>query len=102
MNAQIEHARRMLSYLAPDQVAAMVHLMETMLDPLSRKLAMTPIDDEPFTKEERQAVAEAEQWLKDNGPIPLESVLADFDLTLADWETMAKTSLAEANGRRDG
>jgi hypothetical protein len=102
MDTQREHAQRLLNHLAPDQVDAMVHLMEVMLDPLSRKLALAPIDDEPFTEQDRQAVAEADQWLQHNQPIPLENVLADFGLTMTDWETMAKTPLAEENGQRDG
>ncbi len=101
MNTQREHAQQLLNHLAPDQVDAMVHLMEVMLDPLSRKLALAPIDDEPFTEQDRQAVAEADQWLQHNQPIPLENVLADFGLTMTDWETMAKTPLAEENGQRD-
>lgn len=102
MNTQREHAQQLLNHLAPDQVDAMVHLMEVMLDPLSRKLALAPIDDEPFTEQDRQAVAEADQWLQRNPPIPLENVLADFGLTMTDWETMAKTPLTEENGQRDG
>jgi L-ascorbate metabolism protein UlaG (beta-lactamase superfamily) len=54
-----------------------------------RKLALVPIDDEPFTEADRQAVAEAVEWLKHNEPIPIEEVLADFGLTLADWERTA-------------
>ena len=72
MNTQREHAQQLLNHLAPDQVAAMVHLMEVMLDPLSRKLALAPFDDEPFTEEDRRAVAEADAWSKHNTPIPLE------------------------------
>ena len=78
-----------------------------MLDPLSRKLALAPIDDEPFTEEDRQAVAEADEWRKHNAPIPLENVLSDFGLTMADWDTMGKTPLAptqedKENGKRNG
>jgi len=45
MNTQREHARELLNHLTPVQVAAMAHSMEVMLDPLSRKLALAPIDD---------------------------------------------------------
>ena len=76
--------------------------MEVMLDPLSRKLALASIDDESFTEQDRQAVAEADQWLQHHQPIPLENVLADLGLTMTDWETMARTPLAEENGSRDG
>jgi hypothetical protein len=54
-----------------------------------------PFDDEPFTAEDRLAVAEADEWLKHNQPIPLESVLADFGLTMVDWEEMSKATLPE-------
>jgi hypothetical protein len=66
-----------------------------MIDPFSRKLALAPIDDEPFTDEDRQAVAEAHEWRKHNEPIPLENVLADLGLTMDDWETMSRTPLAQ-------
>ena len=102
MNADREHAQQLLNYLAPDQVAAVVHVMEVMLDPLSRKLANAPLDDEPFTEEDRQAVAEADEWLKHNNPIPLENVLSEFGLTMADWDTMGKTPLPGENGSGNG
>jgi hypothetical protein len=44
-----------------------------------------PIDDEPLTEEDRQAVAEANKWLKKNPPISLESVLNELGLSMADW-----------------
>ena len=90
MNSQRDHAQQLLTHLAPDQVAAVVHLMEVMLNPLSRKLALAPLDDEPFTEEDRLAVAEADEWRKHNDCIPLEAVLADFGLTMADWEKMGQ------------
>ena len=51
-----------------------------------RSIANAPIDDETETSEERQAVAEADEWLKHNhnNAIPFEDVLADFGLTLED------------------
>ena len=81
--------------LEPVQLAALETLLETMIDPLSRKLALAPADDEPFTDRDRQAVAEADEWLKHNEPIPLESVLADLGLTRDDWERMSKTALPQ-------
>jgi hypothetical protein len=66
-----------------------------MLDPLARKLALAPFDDEPFTEEDRQAIAEADEWSKHNQPIPMEEALGDSGLTMTDWETMSKTPLGE-------
>jgi hypothetical protein len=87
------HVHALVDQLPPVQLAAVATLLRSMLDPLSMKLALAPIDDEPFTEEDRQAVAEADEWSKHNQPIPMEEVLADFGLTMADWETMAKTPL---------
>ena len=77
-------AHELIERLTPSQVSAVVGLLEAILDPVSRKLAAAPLDDEPETEEERQAVAEATEWLKHNKPIPFEDVLADFGLTLED------------------
>jgi len=54
------------------------------LDPVARAIANAPVDDEPESEQERQAVAEADEWLQHNRPIPFEEVLADFDLTIED------------------
>jgi hypothetical protein len=94
------HVHALVDQLPAAQLDALEIILKSMLDPLSRKLALAPADDEPFTDEDRQAVAEADEWLKHNEPIPLESVLADLGLTIADWETMAKTPLPEENGSR--
>lgn len=46
-----------------------------MLDPVSRAIANAPIDDEPETEHERNAIAEADAWLVENRPIPVEEGL---------------------------
>ncbi len=38
---------------------------------------------------EARAIAEADGWLKHNGPIPHDDVLAEFGLSVADWEKMS-------------
>jgi hypothetical protein len=76
----------LVDQLPPTQLAALEGLLQSILDPLSRKLALAPLDDEPFTEEDRLAVAEADEWSKRHDPIPLEAVLADFGLDRADWK----------------
>jgi hypothetical protein len=83
MSPDKQHAHHLLDHLAPAQVAAVVHLMEVMLDPLSRKLANAPIEDEEISEDEERAVAEAREWLKHNQPIPHEEVLAELGLSAA-------------------
>ena len=93
------HVHALVDQLPPAQLAALEGLLQSMLDPLSRKLALAPLDDEPFTEEDRLAVAEADEWRKHIDPIPLEAVLADFGLDMADWEKMGQTpAVDEANG----
>jgi hypothetical protein len=95
----LEHAQQLLSHLAPAQVAAVVHLMEVMLDPVSRALANAPLEDEEISEDEEHAVAEAREWLKHNQPIPHEEVLAELGLSLADFERMGRTPLPAAPRR---
>ena len=100
MNSDVQHARQLLDHLAPDQVAAAVHLMEVMLDPVSRALANAPPEDEEISEEEERSVAEAREWLKRNKPIPQEEVLADFGLTMDDFQAMASPPSGGTNRDR--
>ena len=50
----------------------------------------------------RKAVAEADEWLQHNQPIPHEEVLAEFGLTMADWEKIGQEPLKEETPRRNG
>ncbi len=55
-------------------------LAEASGDPVAWMLDHAPLDDEPETEDERQAVAEAHAD-RERGvePVPLESVIAEFD-----------------------
>ncbi|MGA2597096.1 MAG: hypothetical protein ABSH09_08910 [Bryobacteraceae bacterium] len=90
MKTDTRHVDALVDRLPPVQLAALEGLLQSMLDPLSRTLALAPFDDEPFTEEDRLAVAEADKWSKHNDPIPLDAVLADFGLDMAGWDKMAK------------
>jgi len=82
-NHEKQQAHELIERLAPTQVAAVVGLLEAMLDPVSRAIANAPEDDEPETEQERQAVAESKAWFKRQGGqgISHEEVLSDFALT---------------------
>jgi hypothetical protein len=80
-----QHAHELVERLDASQLPTAVRFLEFMLlDPVARAIATAPFDDEPVTEAERQAVAEADEWLKHNKPIPFEDVLADFGLTVED------------------
>lgn len=94
MAADRQHAHDLLDQLGPGQLAAVVHLLETLVSPDE--------DSDTPSNAERQAIAEADEWLKHNQPIPHEEVLAEFGLTMADWEKMAQEPLPEEKPWRNG
>jgi hypothetical protein len=57
------------------------------LNPVSRPVCALPVDDEPLTAEEEQALARADAWLEHRGGrgIPHADVLAEFGLTMQDF-----------------
>lgn len=73
-----EHAHELIDRLPAAQLAAVIHLLETIVS----------ADDDSLSESDRKAIAEADEWLKHNQPIPHEEVLADLGLTMADWEKM--------------
>jgi len=77
-----QYAHSLLDRLAPVQLVAVVHLLETIVPPEE--------DRDTLSDAERSAIHEADEWLKHNQPIPHEQVLAEFGLTMADWEKMAQ------------
>ena len=83
-----------------EQLSAVAGLLEAILDPVSRKLARAPTEDEAIGEDEEQAVAEAKEWLKQNLPIPHEQVLAEFGLTMDDFRRMAESPLPPAPRKR--
>jgi hypothetical protein len=93
MASDIQHAHHLLDQLGPGQLAAVVHLLETMVSPEE--------DGDTLSNAERMAVAEADEWLKHNEPIPHEKVLAEFGLTMADWDRMGEEPLPKETPRHN-
>jgi hypothetical protein len=56
MAADIQHAHHLLDQLGSGQLAAVVHLLETMVSPDE--------DGDTLSDAERNAFAEADEWLK--------------------------------------
>jgi hypothetical protein len=88
-----QQAHDLIERLAPSQISAVVHLLEVMTDPVARSLANAPLDDEPVTEEEAREIAAARASLDRGEGIPHEQVLAEFGLTLEDFERMGRTPL---------
>jgi len=89
------HAHAFLDRLPDDQLSAVCGLLETMLSPLDRKLALAPIDDEPVTPDDAAAILAGITSLEQNGGVPLGELLADFGLTTDDFHKMAEDSAPE-------
>ena len=59
------------------------------------------VEDEEISEEEQRAVADSREWLKHNPPIPHEEVLAEFGLTLDDFERTGRTPLPPERNSAD-
>jgi len=88
-----EHAHELIDRLAPGQVAAVVGLLEIMLDPVSRSLANAPLDDEPVSEEEAREIAAARASLDRGEGIAHEQVLAEFGLSAEEFERMGRAPI---------
>jgi hypothetical protein len=62
-------------------------------DPLSEALANVPSEDELSSEEEERDVEEARAQIARGEFVSMEEVLADFGLTMEDFERMERTPL---------
>ena len=88
-----QQAHALLDQLPNEKLTAVVHLLQAISDPLARSLANAPVDDEPISEEEIRSVQASREWLKNHEPISHDEVLAEFGLTLEDFERMGRTPL---------
>lgn len=75
-----QEAHALLDRLPPAKLNAVRSLLEVMID---------DDDDEKLTEEDRAAIQAGLDSLEQHGPIPMEDVLADFGLTMAEFEKLA-------------
>jgi hypothetical protein len=82
-NRTKEQAHQLIERMAPSQVSAVVGLLESMLDPVSRAIANAPVDDEPESSDERSAVAASKAWMAQHPGegISHEEIVAEFGLS---------------------
>jgi hypothetical protein len=72
-------AHALLDRLPPAKLGAVRTLLEVMIDD----------DEDELSEEDRAAIQAGLDSLDKNGGVPMEEVLADFGLTIADFEKMA-------------
>jgi hypothetical protein len=75
-----QQAHFLLDALPEEKVLAVRSLLEVMVEPLSRSLAMAPIEDEDLTPETAAALDRARESLARGEGIPHEEVLREFGL----------------------
>jgi hypothetical protein len=86
--ADKQHAHELIDRLDSSMITTALRFLEFIaLDPVARSIATAPVDEEPLTEEEEQALDRAEDWLKQNGGkgIPHEEILTEFGLTMKDF-----------------
>ena len=101
LQSERQQAHLLLDVLPEEKVSAARSFLETMLDPLSRALANAPYDDEPVSEEEAREITASRASLARGEGIPHEDVLAEFGLSLEDFERMGRTPL-ESEPRHSG
>jgi len=76
-----QHVYQLLDQLDTSQLAAILHLLEVMTDPISRSLANAPVEDEPISAEEATAIDEARAAIARGEGTPHEEILREFGFT---------------------
>ena len=88
ISAERQHAHELVERFNSSMLVTAVRFLEFIaMDPAARSLAIVPVDNEPLTQEEEQAIRRSEAWFEKNGGrgIPMEDVLADFGLSTKDF-----------------
>jgi hypothetical protein len=90
---QRQQAQMLLNAVPDDKIPKVRTLLASLVDPLALALANAPLDDEPLTEEEQQALAGARASLARGEGIPHDEILKEFGLTWEDWDQMGRTPL---------
>jgi len=75
-----EQAHALLDKLSDEQLNAVRNLLEVMVEPLSRSLALAPTEDEEITPETAASLDRARASLNRGEGIPHDDILREFGL----------------------
>ncbi len=90
LHEERRQAHALLDLLPPAKLGAVRSLLEVMID---------DDDGEELTAQDRAAIQAGLDSLDRNGGVPMEAVLADFGLTMADFEKLAAAPDSPAANR---
>jgi hypothetical protein len=77
---QRHEAHLLIDVLPEEKLSAVRSILEVLVEPLSRSLAMAPIDDEELAPETIASIQEARSSLARGEGIPHEEILREFGL----------------------
>ena len=80
LNQERQQAHALLDLLPAAKLNAVRSLLEVMVEPLARSLAMAPVEEEEITPETAAALDRARASLARGERIPHEEILREFGL----------------------
>ena len=81
LNQERRQAHALLDLLPAEKLNAVRGLLEVMVEPLARSLALAPVEEEELTPETTAALEGARASLARGEGIPHEEILREFGLT---------------------
>jgi len=78
---QRQQAHALLDLLPEDKLGAVRSLLEVMVEPLSRALAVAPVEDEEITPDTAAALDRARDSVARGEGVPHEDILREFGLS---------------------
>ena len=79
-NQERQQAHALLDMLPAEKLNAVRSLLEVMVEPLARSLALAPVEEQEITPETAEALDRARASLARREGIPHEEVLREFGL----------------------
>jgi len=80
LNEERQQAHALLEMLPAEKLHAVRSLLEVMVEPLARSLALAPVEEEEITPETEAALERARASLARGEGIPHEEILREFGL----------------------
>ena len=96
---QRRHVHAYIDRLQGEQLSAVHGLLEAMLSPLDRRLVLAALDEEPVTPGDFVAIQAGVASLDAGHGVPMEEILADFGLTMEDFQNMPDETCTAKPGR---
>ena len=92
-----EYAMELIEKIAPEKISVAVELLEKMVDPVAWAQANAPFEDEEISAEEEASVALARLEAGKPSEQSHAEFLAEFGLTLDDWERLGTAPVAQTD-----